>query len=208
LTRGVVWAVAAALVVLCTRSVVYALNPGPLALHFAHQGGGPALPLVALVSLALGLGAAAGVLRVAALGVRERRLLEPRRLVAEPRLRIGALLLRWLVLFAVTSTAFALVESTIHWRAGLGWHGISCLTGPVHRDAIPVLGALSALAVALAGALEHVLAWMRRTFALLRGEAPRLLPSPFAARAVENTAPSSRLAAPGLGARAPPVLVG
>ena len=32
-----------------------------------------------------------------------------------------------------------MLESTIHWREGLGWHGLHCLLGPVHRDAIPIL---------------------------------------------------------------------
>ena len=68
---------------------------------------------------------------------------------------------------------FALLESYIHWRAGLGWHGLHCLTGPVHRDAIPVLASFSIVGAALAAALDHVLAWMRGTLARL-APAPRL----------------------------------
>ena len=67
-----------------------------------------------------------------------------RPVVAQPRLRV------WLLPRASTSSsagsdcsAFAMLESTLHWRAGLGWHGLHCLTGPVHRNAIPILGALS-----------------------------------------------------------------
>ena len=55
-----------------------------------------------------------------------------------------------------------MVESTIHWREGLGWHGLGCLVGPVHRDAIPILVALSLIAVAVHGAIEHLLEWARR----------------------------------------------
>ena len=48
-----------------------------------------------------------------------------------------------LALWLVAMPAFAYLESTIHWREGLGWHGLHCLTGPVHRNAIPILGALA-----------------------------------------------------------------
>ena len=82
---------------------------------------------------------ASAVLWLAALAVRERLLLEGRRVVAPPRLRPALLGVRAATLFFVTSFAFAMLESTIHWREGLGWHGLSCLLGPVHRDAIPIL---------------------------------------------------------------------
>ena len=75
-----------------------------------------------------------------------------------------------------------MLESTIHWREGLGWHGLTCLLGPVHRDAIPILAALSLVAVAVHGAVEHLLDWARRLFAQLgvaivrpAGRAPRPL---------------------------------
>jgi hypothetical protein len=84
-----------------------------------------------------------------------------------PRLRLARLAVRFSVLFAAVCTAFTLVESTIHWREGLGWHGIHCLVGPVHRDAIPLLAALSLVAVAIAAAVDHLVAWTRRTFARL-----------------------------------------
>jgi len=205
--RLVGWAGAAALVVLCTRTLVYALNPSPLALHFEHQAGGPRFSLVVVVSLAAGLALACGVLWTAALGVRERRLLDGRPLVVEPRLRLGVVLLHAVALFAVTAVAFDLVESTIHYEAGLGWHGIHCLTGPVHRDAIPVLGALSAVAAALGSAVEHVLRWMRRTIALLRGRLPRVA---LVGRALHlsRAAPRRRAFQFSLGARAPPLAAG
>ena len=143
---------------------------------------------------------------MAALGVRERRLLERRPVVQEPRLRLRVVLLRAIVLFALTALAFDLVESTIHWYAGLGWHGIHCLVGPVHRDAIPILAALSAVAAALGSALEHVLRWMRRTYALLRGM-PRLALT-FLVASPPRLAPAGRGPALPFGARAPPLAAG
>jgi hypothetical protein len=71
-------------------------------------------------------------------------------------------------LFAVTSLAFASLESYLHWRAGLGFHGLHCLVGPVHRDALPLLGALSLLGASAEAAARHLLRWMRRTIRALR----------------------------------------
>ena len=170
--RAGVWAVVTVAVVLATRTIVYALAPQSALLDaLAHDRAGPDLtvPLVGGTLAAAAL--AAAVLGLAALAVRERLLLEGRRLVARPAIRPGLLGLRALVLFAAASFAFAMLESTIHWREGLGWHGLHCLVGPVHRDAIPVLAALSLVAVAVHGAIEHLLAWTRRLFAQL---APRL----------------------------------
>jgi len=166
--RGLAWIAVGALVVLGARSITYALSPSPLALALSHHAGGPALPLITVVSLGLGLAIAAAAVWLATLGVRERRLLESRPILAVPRLRLDLLAGRALVLWLLTMPAFALLESYIHWRQGLGWHGLHCLTGPVHRNAIPVLGALSLVAAALAAAVEHVLGWIRRTIAQLR----------------------------------------
>jgi hypothetical protein len=109
---------------------------------------------------------------------------------------------RYAVLFAVSSFAFAIVESTIHWREGLGWHGLHCLVGPVHRDAIPILAALSLVAVAAHGAIEHLLAWARRLFAQL---AARLTPlrSPACLPALLR-APRARITRAANTARGPP----
>jgi hypothetical protein len=202
--RRSAWAAAAALVVLGSRVIVYALSPSPLAAELSHRAGGPALPIVAVVALGLALAFAAAVVSLAALGVRERRLLETRPVIAPPRLRLTRLVARALALWLVTMPVFALLESYIHWRQGLGWHGLHCLTGPVHRDAIPVLGALSLVAAALASALEHVVEWMRRTLARIATRAP-------AAR-IEAVRPAwsglalGRTVARPLGARAPPTL--
>jgi hypothetical protein len=174
--RALAWIGVGALVVLGARSITYALSPSPLAMALSHQAGGPALPLITVVSVALGLGIAATAVWLAALGVRERRLLETRPILALPRLRLELVLGRALALWLVTMPAFALFESYIHWRQGLGWHGLHCLTGPVHRNAIPVLGALSLVAAALAAAVEHVVGWIRRTIARL---SPRVAPANF-----------------------------
>jgi hypothetical protein len=168
--RALCWLGVLALVVLGTRSIVYALSPSPLAVELSHRAGGPTLPVLAVVSFALALGLSAAVVWLAALGVRERRLLEPRPVLSLPRMRLGLLTARAVALWLVAMPAFAYLESFIHWRQGLGWHGLHCLIGPVHRNAIPVLGALSLVAAALVGAVEHVLAWMRRTIARLAAE--------------------------------------
>ncbi len=145
--------------------------------------------------------AAAAVLWLAAASVQERLAFEGRRLVAHPRLRPGLLGLRAVALFLTTSFAFAMLESTIHWRAGLGWHGLHCLTGPVHRDAIPVLAALSLIAVAIHGAVEHLLLWARRLFAQLAARVwlsagARPAPSPLAALRSSLSSPANRVRGP------------
>jgi hypothetical protein len=171
--RAAVWAVLGACVVLATRAVVYALAPWQTVavLRLEHKAGGPHLALVLGVSVAVAGAIAAAVLWLAVVAVRERLALEPR-VLAAPRLSLPRLVVRGVVFFAATSLAFAYLESYLHWRAGLGWHGLQCLFGPLHRDAVPVLGALSLLAVAGHGAVEHLLAWARRLVALL---AARLL---------------------------------
>jgi hypothetical protein len=201
--RAIAWLAAVALVVLASRTIAYAISPSPLAAELSHQAGGPALPVITVVAILLALAFSAAVVWLATLGVRERRLLETRPLVAEPRLRLGLLAARALALWLVAMPAFAYLESTIHWREGLGWHGLHCLTGPVHRNAIPILGALSLATAALAAALEHVFAWMRRTLASIAG--PRgiagivVLAEPHSATLL----PPAAFTAP-LGARGPP----
>lgn len=169
--RGFAWLGAVILVVLGSRTIAYAISPSPLAAELSHQAGGPALPVIAVVAVLLAVAFSAVIVWLAALGVRERRLLETRPVIGEQRLRLGLLVGRAFALWLITLPAFAYLESTIHWREGLGWHGLHCLVGPVHRNAIPILGALSLVAAALAAAFEHVFAWMRRTLA--RIPAPR-----------------------------------
>jgi hypothetical protein len=191
---------------LVARTLAYALSPSPLASMLKHEAGGPGLPVVALGAMTSALAVSVAVVWLAALGVRERALLANDPLVRVPRVRLGRLLVRAVVLFAATSLAFAYLESFIHWRAGLGWHGLHCLVGPAHRDAIPLLGAFSVVAAAVFAAVEHVLAWLRRTITRLAG-----IPlAPDTARPLRLTpqcVAAARSGAP-LGARAPPLVAG
>ena len=174
--RVAVWTLLGAAVVLATRAIVYALAPWQTlaVLQLEHKAGGPHLAAVLGVSVAVAAVLAAAVLWLAVVAVRERLALESNELFAQPRLSLLRLALRAVLFFAATSVAFAYFESYLHWRAGLGWHGLHCLVGPVHRDAIPLLGGLSLLAVAVHGAVEHLLAWARRVVALLAARLPLL----------------------------------
>jgi hypothetical protein len=200
--RGAAWLGATVLIVLVARTLVYAAEPSPLARALEQQAGGPRLWTLALAALGGCVALGTVVVWLAALGVEERRRLERRRVLEEPaRLRLGLLLGRAGALSLASSAGFVLLESTLHWRAGLGWHGLACLTGPVHRDAIPVLDALSLLTAACAAAGGLVLAWMRRTLARLAA----VLPLPVA------VVPRAAIAFPALvadgsplGARGPP----
>jgi hypothetical protein len=163
------WTAAGVLVVLCARSLAYAVVPSPAARVLGHRAGGPGLLTVALVSLTLGAAVAIAICWLAALGVKERELLERRRLASPaPRFGVGRLLLQTLVLAIGTSLAGGLLEAYIHWRSGLGWHGLHCIVGPVHRNLLPFEVAVSFIAAAVLAAAQHVVAWIRRTFALLR----------------------------------------
>jgi hypothetical protein len=159
-----------ALVILSARAIAYGVNPGSAARMLEHRGGGPALPLLALSALSIGGALAVSICWLAALGVRERALLERS---PSPRFRAGRTVALAIVLGVASSLGGGLFEAYVHWRAGLGWHGIHCLVGPVHQNLLPIEGALSLVAAALLGAAEHVVAWMRRTFALLRALPPR-----------------------------------
>jgi hypothetical protein len=203
--RGFAWLGAVILVVLGSRTIAYAISPSPLAAELSHQAGGPALPVIAVVAVLLAVAFSAVIVWLAALGVRERRLLETRPVIGEQRLRLGLLVGRAFALWLITMPAFAYLESTIHWREGLGWHGLHCLVGPVHRNAIPILGALSLVAAALAAALEHVFAWMRRTVA--RIAAPRRIAGIVSvARPAASEFLPALVFVTALGARGPPRL--
>ena len=169
MTRLLVWLGAGTLVVLTARTFAYAVEPTPAARLLEQRAGGPALPVLILVSLSVGFALAVVVCWLAALGVRERALLERRR---PPRFRVRRAVLMALALSVGTSVVGGFFEGYLHWRAGLGWHGLNCLFGPVHRDLLPLEFGLSAIAAAVVAAGEHVLAWMRRTFALLRALPP------------------------------------
>ena len=161
------------LVVLGGRAIAYAATPTPL----AAQLGGPRLPVITFVALAAGrrdlarraLARCARRARAARARARRRARLPGSRLRASARTRRcsrgGSLL------------GFAALETWLHSRAGMHMHWWMCLEGPVHRNAIPILLALSLAAAALLGALRHALAWARRIVRVLR----RLL-QPRAAR--------------------------
>lgn len=164
IARAASWCATAALVVLGARAIAYALAPQTLvAIELKRSLGGPSTVVVAVVTVGIALAVSAGAVGIAALALRERTALEPVLVVARPQLRPGRLLLRVAALWVTACLAFAYLESYLHWRQGLGWHGLDCLVGPVHREAIPILGALSLVAVALRLCAEHVIAWMRRT---------------------------------------------
>jgi hypothetical protein len=159
--RLLLWPAAVVLLILTARWLVYALSPGPLARGLEGSAGGPRLVVVALVSLGLAALVSTLVVWLVEVGVRERQRLHPRRV--PPTLRLRRLGLRAVVLTLTSSLGFGLFESYLHWRAGLGFHGLSCLVGPVHRNALPILVSLAVLAAALAEALQHLRAWARAT---------------------------------------------
>jgi hypothetical protein len=197
------WLAVGALVVLASRWIVYQLSPSPLALALQRQAGGPRLLVVAGVALGLAFLAGAAIVALAALAVREQGLLETRPVLARPRLSLARLAGRSFALWGATALAFALLESTIHWRQGLGWHGLHCLVGPAHADAVPVLLALSFLAAAVVAACEHVLAWLGRTLARLDASLPGGSPPVLPARPTGRLRVSSA-ARSALRPRAPP----
>ena len=89
------------------------------------------------------------------------------------RISIGAVAAQAAFLFAASSLTFVVLETVIHWHAGLGWHGVHCLTGPVHRDAIPLLAALSLCRLRrFCGPARTCWSWMRRVIRRLAARVP------------------------------------
>ena len=158
-TRLALFAGTVALLVLVARWLAYALAPSPLAQALEQRAGGPGIVTVTLVSLGVAAVGSTAVVWLAALGVRERARLRPARVA--PSLRLRRMALHAAALYVASCTAFATLESYMHWRAGLGFHGPSCLVGPVHRNVLPLLAAMALLAAALAEAFGHLLAWAR-----------------------------------------------
>jgi hypothetical protein len=158
--RRLLWLPVVALLVLVARWLCYALAaPSPLSGRLEASAGGPRLVVVTLVSASLAVAVSVFAVWLAAVGVRERARLRPHRVA--PSIRLRRLAFRFAALYVTSSFAFAMFESYLHWRAGIGFHGLACLVGPVHRNAIPILGALALAAAALTEAGAHVLAWMR-----------------------------------------------
>jgi hypothetical protein len=200
--RGFIGAVTVTLVVLLARTLAYATVPGPSARFLAHRAGGPTLPVLALVALGLGAVLAVTVCWLVGFAVRERALLERRDAHPFAFARTCALAVG---LTLATCVAGGLFEAYLHWRAGLGWHGLHCLVGPVHRDLIPFEAGLSLLAAAVLAAARHVSIWMRRTFARLAAQLPAL---PFVESPVfgDATRLPAALRIGAASARAPPAL--
>jgi hypothetical protein len=171
--KGAIGGVAVVLVMLLARTIAYATEPTPAARVLEHRAGGPALPVLTLASLTLAAALAIAVCSLAALAVRERALLERR---PSGRFPLRLMLVLAFSLAVVSSLGGGLLEAYLHWRAGLGWHGLHCVFGPVHRDLLPLEAGLSLVAAALISASQHVAAWMRRSFARLRALLPHSRP--------------------------------
>lgn len=184
--RVLLWGGTCALVVLGARAVAYQLAPSPTLVGstLEREVGGPRLVVTTVVVLALAIALASAVVWLVSLGVRERHLLAGG--PAPQPIRVRRVAWSAMLLFAASCAAFDALESYLHWRAGLGYHGIHCLIGPVHRNAIPILAALSLVAAAAVYAVAHLVAWMRRTLRAL--SARRVLPRPLALPVPRSTA--------------------
>jgi hypothetical protein len=176
--RVLTWIGVCALVVLGSRTLAYQLAPRPtlVGLSLEQAVGGPRLVIVATSALIGSLAVGVAVVWLAALAVRERHLLAGG--PAPEPIRPFRVLRSALLLFGASSLVFDALESYIHWRAGLGFHGLHCLLGPVHRDALPLLSALSLVAAAFVAAASHLIAWMRRTLRALVRRTVVLVPEP------------------------------
>ena len=152
---------AVVLIVAIARWVCYALAPSPdaeLAAGLQGSGGGVSLVWVSLAFvLAPAFAAALGIWLVAS-GVRERARLGLEGWSQPGSLRLAVLARRAGALTLASSLTFAGFESWIHYRAGLGFHGLSCRAGPVHRNALPILIGLSIVVAAVLAAIDLVLA--------------------------------------------------
>src|SRR5438309_2894459 len=127
--RAAAWVAVTALIVLVGRAVSYTLaGEGSLRAQLEGRLGGPGPVVVLLVAFAMAAALAALALWLAALGVRERHRLAAPGGAPRPRLRLRRIPVRAAALFVASALAFAAVESYLHWRAGLGFHGLHCLT--------------------------------------------------------------------------------
>jgi hypothetical protein len=202
--KTVGWLGTVALMVLIARWVCYALaQPSQLDNRFQASAGGPSLVIVSVVTLALAAAISVTVLWLASLGVRERARLRPDRV--PPRLRVLRFTLNAVGLYAASAFSFATFESYLHWRAGIGFHGLSCLVGPVHRNAIPLLAALALVAASLIEAVLHLVGWMRAAARELLRPRLFLLPANGTARLRLVSLNPSRVP-PRARPRAPPAL--
>ena len=190
-----------ALVVLGGRALAYAATPTPL----AGELGGPRLPVIAAVALALAALLAAGVLWLATLGVRERHALG-RAPGPAPRVSFARFGLDAAALGGGSLIAFAALETWMHSRAGMHMRWWECLEGPVHRNAVPILLALALATAALLAALRVVLAWARRVVQVLQRLVSPRARSAWRAPVLRPAAAPRRLVVAALRARGPPAL--
>jgi hypothetical protein len=161
--RTLGWTAVVAVVVLVARTLAYSLAPDPRAEALGSVTGGPRPVVVAAIALLLAAIFAGAVLWLSALGVRERHRLRARG--DAPRLALARMLVRVGGVSATATVAFTALESAIHAHEGLGFHGVHCLVGPVHENALPLIAALSLVAAAIVEAVRHTLAFGRRVVA-------------------------------------------
>jgi hypothetical protein len=193
-----------ALVVLAGRALAYSLTPAsPAAKRLLGQLGGPGPVLVAVTALGLAVVLGTAVLWLGSIGAAERAVLAG---APVRKLRLKPVLLRAVALFVASALAFAVIESYVHYRDGLGFHGLHCLLGPVHRDALPLLAALSLLASAMHGAAGHLVGAVERAAGRLVGARarPREASPLLLIVLVGATASHRSIVAVSGGARAPP----
>lgn len=203
--RAATWVALCALVVLGARAIAYALVPSPEARALAGKAAGPVLPVVAGGALLAALAVSALTVWVAWLAVRERHLLSGEA-APPPRLDLRRIALSAVGLWLAGMAAFTALETSLHANAGLGVHGLSCLGGPVHRNAVPILAALALLVAAVHAAARHVVGWARRTLRLFFRCRRPSFGTPPPALAPLRTLLSALPARP-VGARAPPAPV-
>ncbi len=208
--RALSWALTAALVVLASRTLAYALapSPDPLANELQHEIGGPNLVVVVVLALGIAVALSTAVLWLALIAVRERAALA-RDFAASPRVRLRGVLSSALTLWLACSLGFAALETYLHAREGLGFHALHCLLGPVHANAIPITAGLALVSAAAHRAVAIWLTWARRVVRRLVAGVPNLRARIALARQPSTAeAPFSPSLAARRSARAPPVLVG
>jgi hypothetical protein len=186
------WVAVVAAIVLAARTLAYALAPDPRAEALGGVTGGPRPVVVGSIAVGLAALFAGALLWLAALGVRERHRL--RHGGDAPRLRILPVLARATMLSGAASITFTVVETTIHVQEGLGFHGLRCLTGPVHENALPLIASLSLVAAAIVECIRHAVAFGRRVAAAQ--PARRRVPRASRAAIVPPAVPGSRGFAP------------
>jgi hypothetical protein len=179
--RALGWLAFVVLLELITRAVVYGMAPsaGEASRALGGPRGGPGFVAVLLVGLGVGAVLSVAAVWLASMGVRERwALAEDRPAGGPPRIALGPVLARAVLLTLVGWLTFAGIETVVHLREGLGFHGLDCLVGPVHRNALPVVAAIALPASALLAVAGLVLAWMRRTVGRLVAPRPAARPRP------------------------------